>query len=142
VRVVSPQDDGKLEPEALNDTDRLELSVHVNEKHRHVVLSLASIISVKGGQGRRCRTSAYAWFARGRRTAGNGACLDCRTVVRPIFRFDGVTPIVAEDAFIAPTAAVIAMSLSVGDGDLVPLSCARRPDSIRIGARTNIQTER
>ena len=38
VRVVSPQDDGKLEPEALNDTDRLELSVNANERHRHVVL--------------------------------------------------------------------------------------------------------
>lgn len=38
VRVVPPQDDGKLEPEALNGTDRLELSVHVNEKHRQAVL--------------------------------------------------------------------------------------------------------
>jgi N-acetyl-gamma-glutamyl-phosphate reductase len=38
VRVVTPQDDGKLEPEALNGTDRLELSVHVNEKYRQVVL--------------------------------------------------------------------------------------------------------
>ncbi len=38
VRVVSPQADGKLEPEALNDTDRLELSVNANEKHRQVVL--------------------------------------------------------------------------------------------------------
>ena len=38
VRVVPPQTDGKLEPEALNDTDRLELTVHVNEKHRHAVL--------------------------------------------------------------------------------------------------------
>ncbi len=38
VRVVSPHDDGKLEPEALNGTDRLELSVHGNEKHRQAVL--------------------------------------------------------------------------------------------------------
>jgi len=38
VRVVSAQDNGKLEPEALNGTDRLELSVHVNEKYRQVVL--------------------------------------------------------------------------------------------------------
>ncbi len=38
VRVMSPQDDGKLEPEALNDTDRLELYVHANEKHRQAVL--------------------------------------------------------------------------------------------------------
>jgi N-acetyl-gamma-glutamyl-phosphate reductase len=38
VRVVSPPDDGKLEPEALNGTDRLELSVHFNEKYRQAVL--------------------------------------------------------------------------------------------------------
>ena len=38
VRVISPSDDGKVEPEALNGTDRLELSVHVNEKYRQAVL--------------------------------------------------------------------------------------------------------
>lgn len=38
VRVVPPQEDGKLEPQALNDTDRLELFVHANEKHRQAVL--------------------------------------------------------------------------------------------------------
>jgi len=38
VRVVQPRADGKLEPEALNDTDRLELYVHANEKHRQAVL--------------------------------------------------------------------------------------------------------
>lgn len=38
VRVMPAQDDGKLEPEALNDTDRLELYVHANEKHRQAVL--------------------------------------------------------------------------------------------------------
>jgi N-acetyl-gamma-glutamyl-phosphate reductase len=38
VRVVAPQTDGKLEPEALNATDRMELTVHVNEKHRQAVL--------------------------------------------------------------------------------------------------------
>jgi N-acetyl-gamma-glutamyl-phosphate reductase len=38
VRIVSPQDDGKLEPEALNGTDRLELSVNANEKFRQAVL--------------------------------------------------------------------------------------------------------
>ena len=38
VRVVPAQEDGKLEPQALNDTDRLELSVHANEKHRQAVL--------------------------------------------------------------------------------------------------------
>jgi N-acetyl-gamma-glutamyl-phosphate reductase len=38
VRVVDATADGKLEPQALNDTDRLELSVHANEKHRQAVL--------------------------------------------------------------------------------------------------------
>ena len=38
VRVVPPPADGKLDPEALNDTDRLELFVHTNEKHRQAVL--------------------------------------------------------------------------------------------------------
>ena len=38
VRVVPPQTDGKLDPETLNDTDRLELIVHANEKHRQAVL--------------------------------------------------------------------------------------------------------
>jgi N-acetyl-gamma-glutamyl-phosphate reductase len=38
VRVVTVPADGKLEPEALNDTDQLELSVHVNETHRQAVL--------------------------------------------------------------------------------------------------------
>jgi N-acetyl-gamma-glutamyl-phosphate reductase len=38
VRVVPVPADGKLEPEALNNTDQLELSVHVNETHRHAVL--------------------------------------------------------------------------------------------------------
>jgi len=38
VRVVAPAEDGKLEPEALNGTDRLELSVQVNETYRQAVL--------------------------------------------------------------------------------------------------------
>jgi N-acetyl-gamma-glutamyl-phosphate reductase len=38
VRVVPSAADGKLEPEALNDTDRLELFVHANEKYRQAVL--------------------------------------------------------------------------------------------------------
>jgi N-acetyl-gamma-glutamyl-phosphate reductase len=38
VRVAAPPAGGKLEPEALNDTDRLELFVHANEKHRQAVL--------------------------------------------------------------------------------------------------------
>ncbi len=38
VRVVPAPADGKLEPEALNDTDRLELYVFANETHRQAVL--------------------------------------------------------------------------------------------------------
>lgn len=38
VRVMPPQADGKLEPEALNNTDVLELYVHANEKYRQAVL--------------------------------------------------------------------------------------------------------
>ncbi|MGH7152291.1 MAG: N-acetyl-gamma-glutamyl-phosphate reductase, partial [Acetobacteraceae bacterium] len=38
VRVVSSDKSGKLEPQALNDTNALELSVYANETHRHAVL--------------------------------------------------------------------------------------------------------
>jgi N-acetyl-gamma-glutamyl-phosphate reductase len=38
VAVVVGNGDGKLEPEALNDTNRLELCVWANERHRQVVL--------------------------------------------------------------------------------------------------------
>ena len=38
VRVVAPTADGKLEPEALNDTNTLELRVYANDKRRQAVL--------------------------------------------------------------------------------------------------------
>jgi N-acetyl-gamma-glutamyl-phosphate reductase len=38
VAVVEPAADGKLEPQGLNDTNRLELSVHANEARRQAVL--------------------------------------------------------------------------------------------------------
>ncbi len=38
VRVLPPSDDGKLEPEALNDSDLLELRVFANAAHRQAVL--------------------------------------------------------------------------------------------------------
>jgi N-acetyl-gamma-glutamyl-phosphate reductase len=38
VRVVPPTTDGKLEPEALNDTNLLELRVYTNQTHRQAVL--------------------------------------------------------------------------------------------------------
>jgi N-acetyl-gamma-glutamyl-phosphate reductase len=38
VRVAAPAMDGKLEPQALNETNLLELYVHANEAHRQAVL--------------------------------------------------------------------------------------------------------
>ncbi|MES2529763.1 MAG: N-acetyl-gamma-glutamyl-phosphate reductase [Pseudomonadota bacterium] len=38
VQVLPPTDDGKLEPTALNDTNKLELRVFPNEDHRHAVV--------------------------------------------------------------------------------------------------------
>jgi len=38
VRVAAPSADGKLEPEALNDTNLLELTVYASDKHRQAVL--------------------------------------------------------------------------------------------------------
>ena len=58
----------------------------------------------------------------------------------PIFSLDGVTPTVAPDAFIAPTAAVIG-DVTVGSETGIWFHCLVRGDLqfIRIGARTNIQ---
>jgi gamma-carbonic anhydrase len=57
-----------------------------------------------------------------------------------IFSLDGVTPTVADDAFIAPTAAVIG-DVVIGSETGIWFHCLIRGDmnSIRIGARTNIQ---
>lgn len=38
VRVLPPTDDGKLEPEALNDTNKMELRVYSNQDYHHAVL--------------------------------------------------------------------------------------------------------
>ncbi len=38
ISVVAPEASGKLEPQALNGTDRMELRVFANEKHRQAVL--------------------------------------------------------------------------------------------------------
>jgi carbonic anhydrase/acetyltransferase-like protein (isoleucine patch superfamily) len=57
-----------------------------------------------------------------------------------VFSLDGVTPIIADDAFIAPTAAVIG-NVVIGSETGVWFHCLVRGDLgiIRIGARTNIQ---
>src|SRR5580698_2973132 len=57
-----------------------------------------------------------------------------------VFSLDGVTPTIAADAFIAPTASVIG-DVVVGSETGIWFHCHVRGDlnSIRIGARTNIQ---
>ena len=58
----------------------------------------------------------------------------------PIFSLNGVTPKVASDAFIAPSAAVIG-DVEIGSETGIWFHCLVRGDMnyIRIGARTNIQ---
>ena len=57
-----------------------------------------------------------------------------------VFSLDGITPEIADDAFIAPTAAVIG-DVVIGSESGIWFHCLLRGDmtSIRIGARTNIQ---
>jgi carbonic anhydrase/acetyltransferase-like protein (isoleucine patch superfamily) len=58
----------------------------------------------------------------------------------PLYVFDGVVPLVAADAFVAPTAAVIG-DVHIGALSGIWFHCVLRGDTnfIRIGARTNIQ---
>ena len=58
----------------------------------------------------------------------------------PLYRFEGQTPRIAPDAWIAPTAAVIG-DVEIGAGSSVWFHCVLRGDTnrIRIGARCNIQ---
>jgi carbonic anhydrase/acetyltransferase-like protein (isoleucine patch superfamily) len=58
----------------------------------------------------------------------------------PIYTLDGVAPVIAPDAFIAPTAVVIG-DVHVGAQSGIWFHCVLRGDTniIRIGARTNIQ---
>ena len=60
--------------------------------------------------------------------------------IGPVFALDGVTPKIAPDAFIAPTAAVIG-DVVIGSETGIWFHCLVRGDLqfIRIGARTNIQ---
>src|ERR1700730_6416418 len=51
VAVVDPAADGKLEPEALNDANRLELSVHANEARHQAVLGARLDNLGKGASG-------------------------------------------------------------------------------------------
>lgn len=58
----------------------------------------------------------------------------------PLYGFEGKYPVVAEDAFIAPTAAIIG-DATIGAKSGIWFHCVLRADTnfIRIGARTNIQ---
>jgi carbonic anhydrase/acetyltransferase-like protein (isoleucine patch superfamily) len=58
----------------------------------------------------------------------------------PLYALNGVAPLIAEDAWIAPTAAVIG-DVHIGTQTSVWFHCVLRGDVnvIRIGARTNIQ---
>lgn len=58
----------------------------------------------------------------------------------PLFAFEGATPRLASDAFVAPTAAVIG-DVVIGERSSVWFHCVVRGDThfIRVGARTNIQ---
>ncbi len=58
----------------------------------------------------------------------------------PIYRFEGQTPRIAPDAWIAPTAAVIG-DVEIGTGSSVWFHSVLRGDTnrIRVGARCNIQ---
>ena len=58
----------------------------------------------------------------------------------PLYMFDGMAPVVAADAFVAPTAAVIG-DVQIGALSGIWFHCVLRGDTnfIRIGARTNIQ---
>ena len=58
VRVTAPQSDGKLEPEALNETNLLELSVNANERIARLCWLRGWTISARARPARRCRIFA------------------------------------------------------------------------------------
>jgi gamma-carbonic anhydrase len=72
--------------------------------------------------------------------AASPSLLKSRWPYGTVFSLDGITPQIAEDAFIAPTAAVIG-DVVIGSETGIWFHCLLRGDmnSIRIGARTNIQ---
>jgi len=61
-------------------------------------------------------------------------------VADALFRLDGIAPQIAEDAFVAPTAAVIG-DVTIGPESSVWFHCVLRGDSapIRVGRRSNVQ---
>ena len=70
-----PAADGKLEPEALNDTNLLELAVHANEKHRQAVLVARLDNLGKGASGAAVQNLRLMLGLPERAGPGEGRCL-------------------------------------------------------------------
>ena len=76
VRVAAPPADGKLEPEALNETNLLELTVHANETHRQAVLVARLDNLGKGASGAAVQNlRLMLGLPADARAAGEGGCL-------------------------------------------------------------------
>ena len=76
VRVVAPPADGKLEPQALNETNLLELTVHANETHRQAVLVARLDNLGKGASGAAVQNlRLMLGLPAHARAAGEGGCL-------------------------------------------------------------------
>ena len=90
-----------MEPDALNDTDRMELRVFGNDAHGHAVLVARLDNLGKGASGAAVQNIALmlglAAPAAGSRRMREG----------PLYALEGIAPRIAPDAFVAPTAAVI-----------------------------------
>lgn len=58
----------------------------------------------------------------------------------PLYAFQGMSPVLAKDVFVAPNATIIG-DVTIGEGSSVWFGTVARGDvfSIRIGARTNVQ---
>ena len=76
VRVVAPPADGKLEPQGLNETNLLELTVHANETHRQAVLVARLDNLGKGASGAAVQNlRLMLGLPAARRATGEGGCL-------------------------------------------------------------------
>ena len=76
VHVIDPSADGKLEPQALNETNLLELTVHANEKHRQAVLVARLDNLGKGASGAAVQNlRLMLGVPVGRRAGWRGSCM-------------------------------------------------------------------
>ena len=111
--------------------------MHANETHRQAVLVARLDNLGKGASGAAVQNlRLMLGLPRRRAAAGDGWMPEPLAGPGPIYTLDGVTPKVAPDAFIAPTAAVIGdVEIGVGDRHLVPLPGARRHSTSSASAR-------